>query len=149
MRRIIIALAALLFVAPALAGPNEEALIKTDRAFSAMAKSKGPAAAYAAFAAPDARMFDDGEGVVTGMDKIQKILEAEYAEGGTVSWTPKEAQASDDGTMGFTIGDWVYVTDGSPDQTGWYVTIWRKQKDGSWKFSVDADTTEVNEQDAQ
>lgn len=119
MRRFIAAAAAsVAFALTAMAGPNEDALIAADKAFSDMAAAKGPAAAYAAFAAPDVRMFDDGEGIVRGLTDIQKVLEAEYAEGGKVNWTPREAVASPDGMMGFTIGDWTYVTEGSPDQTG-------------------------------
>lgn len=146
MRSLITLAAAILFSAIAAAGPHEDALMAADKAFSDMAKTKGPKAAYAAFGAPDLRMFDDGEGIVTGADNIQKIVEAEYAEGGTVTWTPMEAVSSADGTMGFTTGEWLYVTEGSPEQSGWYITVWRKQPDGSWKIAVDADTTEVNDQ---
>lgn len=149
MRLTIAALAAIWLAAAAWAGPNEDALIAADKAFAAMAQKKGAIAAYKAFAAPDLRMFDDGEGIVTGMPNILAILEGEYAEGGTVNWTPTEAVSSNDGTMGFTTGEWIYLTNGSPEQSGWYVTIWRKQKDGSWKVAVDADTTEVNDEPAQ
>src|SRR5262245_8042651 len=109
-----------LLTGAAFAGPNEDSLIAADKAFSAMAKAKGAAAAYQAYAAPDLRMFDDGEGIVTGMPNILKILEGEYAEGGTVSWKPTEAVSSNDGTMGFTTGEWIYLTEGSPEQSGWY-----------------------------
>ena len=145
MRRIALAAtAAILLHGIALAGPNEDALIAADKAFSELARTKGPAAAYDAYAAPDVRMFDDAEGVVRGLPNIRKVLEAEYAEGGTISWTPEEAVASKDGTMGFTIGSWIYVTEGSPEQTGVYVTIWQKDAKGAWKIAVDADTTEID-----
>lgn len=130
--------------AAAFAGPHEDSLIAVDKAFAKMANQKGPAAAYDAYAAPDIRMFDDGEGLVRGLPNIRAVLEAEYIEGGKITWTPQEAVASDDGTMGFTIGEWIYVTEGSPDQTGFYVTVWRKNQKGEWKIAVDADTTEVD-----
>lgn len=136
------AVAAMLLAGLAWAGPNEDALIAADKAFAEMARTQGAAKAYAAFAAPGVKMFDDGEGIVTGLADIQKILEAEYAEGGTVNWALSEAVASDDGTMGYTMGAWSYVTVESPEQSGYYLTIWRKQKDGTWKVAVDADTTE-------
>lgn len=145
MRRLAFSLAVTCALAGAArAGANEDALLAADKAFAAMAHDKGPVAAYAAFAAPDVRLFDDGEGIVRGMPNIQKVLEAEYAEGGTVSWAPEEAVASKDGTMGFTVGEWTYVTAGSPDQTGFYVTVWQKDAKGAWKVAVDADTTEVD-----
>ncbi|MFT3810896.1 MAG: DUF4440 domain-containing protein [Micropepsaceae bacterium] len=136
--------AALALAGLALAGPHEDALLAADKAFAAMAYEKGPAAAYARFATDDVRMFDDAEGVVRGLPNIQKVLEGEYAEGGRISWSPDEAVASNDGSMGFTIGEWRYVTEGSPDQTGFYVTVWQKDPKGDWKVAVDADTTEVD-----
>jgi ketosteroid isomerase-like protein len=144
MRCIALIAAAVALTAVALAGPNEDALMAADKAFAALAHDKGPSAAYAVYAATDVRMFDDGEGVVRGLPNIQRVLDAEYAEGGTVSWAPSEAAASKDGSMGFTIGEWTYVTKGSPDQTGFYVTVWQKDEKGAWKVSVDADTTEVD-----
>ncbi len=136
--------AAVTFAGLAFAGPHEDSLLAADRAFAKLAHEKGPAAAYAAFALPDVRMFDDAEGVVRGIPNIRKVLEDEYIEGGKITWTPGEAVASQDGTMGFTIGEWIYVTEGSPDQTGAYVTVWQKDAKGDWKIAVDADTTEVD-----
>lgn len=144
MRRATLFAAALVLSSAAFAGPHEDSLIAVDTAFSKLAYEKGPAAAYDAYAAPDIRMFDDAEGLVRGLPNIQKVLEAEYAEGGRISWTPQEAVASDDGTMGFTLGEWLYVTEGSPDQSGFYLTVWRKNDKGDWKIAVDADTTEVD-----
>lgn len=145
MRPLTVLAAAIAFAGLAFAGPNEDALIAADKAFGEMARTKGPAAAYEAFALPEVRMFDDAEGVVRGLANIRKVLEDEYAEGGTISWTPDEAVASADGTMGFTIGEWLYVTEGSPDQTGAYVTVWQKDAKGDWRVAVDADTTEVDQ----
>ena len=144
MRCFALTAAAIALSGLAAAGPNEDALIAVDKAFSDMARTKGPAAAYDAYAAPDIRMFDDGEGLVRGLPDIRKVLEAEYIEGGTISWTPEEAVASKDGTLGFTSGTWTYVTAGSPEQTGAYVTVWQKNAKGDWTFAVDADTTEVD-----
>ncbi len=143
MRRVTLLASAVLLSAAAFAGPHEDSLFAVDRAFSKLAYEKGADAAYQAYAAPDIRMFDDGEGLVRGLPNIRKVLVAEYAEGGKVSWEPHEAVASDDGTMGFTIGEWIYVTEGSPDQTGFYLTVWRKDAKGDWKIAVDADTTEI------
>jgi ketosteroid isomerase-like protein len=41
--------------------------------------------------------------------------------------------------MGFTFGVYDMQTD-TERQSGTYVTIWRKQKDGSWKYVLNADT---------
>ena len=127
---------------PALAGPNEDALIAADKAFNDMAQKDGVAAAFAAYAAPDARMFRGEETVVSGPVEIQALMEEQYSHGGALTWTPKEAVSSADGTLGFTHGRWTY-TSPKPDDgeaktaTGSYVSIWAKQPDGAYKFSVD------------
>ena len=53
-----------------------------------------------------------------------------------ISWKPFRAEASASGDMGYTFGNWQYK---GKDTTmyGNYYTIWKKQKDGKWKFVVD------------
>ena len=143
MRRLVFAIAAAVsFALPALAGPNEDAMIAADKAFNDMAQKEGVAAAFAAYAAPDARMFRGEEKIVSGPAEIEALMEEQYAHGGTLTWTPTEAVSSGDGTLGFTHGRWTY-TSPKPDDgdaktaTGSYVSVWQKQPDGAYKFSVD------------
>lgn len=58
----------------------------------------------------------------------------------TLTWRPVTAEASEDGDLGWTVGRWerrhwqgadTVVTHGS------YVTIWRRQGDGTWKVVLD------------
>lgn len=53
-----------------------------------------------------------------------------------ISWSPYKAEASKSGELGYTLGNWKFVT---KDTTlyGNYYTIWKKQNDGKWKFIVD------------
>ena len=56
--------------------------------------------------------------------------------------TPTSAEVSASGDLAYTIGRWeVLTTDDSGSEnsggTGNYVTIWRRQADGSWKVAVD------------
>ena len=59
----------------------------------------------------------------------------------TLQWTPLEAEASPDGVLGFTRGTWIFTgtkKDGSQQKvTGYYVTEWRRQTDGKYKFVLD------------
>ncbi|BCW87783.1 hypothetical protein sos41_09130 [Alphaproteobacteria bacterium SO-S41] len=143
MRRFAYAFAVSAMLAvPALAGPNEDALIAADKAFNDMAQKDGVVAAFAAYAAPDARMFRGEEAIVSGPAEIQALMEEQYSHGGSLTWTPTEAVSSADGTLGFTHGRWTYVSpkNGAGEtvtQLGSYVSIWAKQPDGSYKFSVD------------
>lgn len=57
-------------------------------------------------------------------------------------WTPEYAEVSEDGTLGFTIGSYRALALG-PDgaeavvRRGRYLSVWRKQADGSWKVAAD------------
>lgn len=146
MRLAIAACTAALLCVTAWAGPNEDALIAADKAFNEMAQTSGVPAAFEAFAAPDARMFRGQERIVSGPAEIRASMDAAYGAGGTLTWEPTEAVASEDGTLGFTRGRWVYTSPPADGKTstskGSYVTIWGKQPDGSYKFTLDIGETD-------
>ena len=58
-----------------------------------------------------------------------------------LEWTPIAAEASADGSLGITRGTWVYTAPGADGAvrrlTGYYVTTWRRQSDGTYKFCLD------------
>lgn len=143
MRRISIALiAAVTFAGGAIAGPNEDALMAVDAAFSEAAQRDGIAAAFGDYAAPDARMFRGEAEPVTGATSIKALMQAQYAQGGSLVWVPSEAVSSADGTLGFTHGRWTYAGPATPGAQGAiikgsYVSIWQRQPDGAYKFVVD------------
>jgi ketosteroid isomerase-like protein len=63
-----------------------------------------------------------------------------------LTWTPTDAQMGPSGDMGYT---WGHFEGHSKDAagnpiltTGRYLTIWRKQPDGSWKVVLDAGANE-------
>jgi ketosteroid isomerase-like protein len=53
-----------------------------------------------------------------------------------VAWEPFRAEAAKAGDMGYTIGNWKMITKDTI-LYGNYYTVWKKQKDGRWKFVVD------------
>jgi len=57
-----------------------------------------------------------------------------------LAWQPAFAGMSVSGDMGFTTGPWELKADRSdanPSRYGDFVTVWKKQADGTWKFVVD------------
>jgi ketosteroid isomerase-like protein len=62
----------------------------------------------------------------------------------SLTWKPSEAEVSSSGDLGYTWGRYEYrdkAADGrSVVETGSYVTIWRRQADGSWKVVLDGGT---------
>ena len=63
----------------------------------------------------------------------------------TLTWRPVTVEVSPGGNMGYTIGRWdrtARVRDGIVTTHGSYVTIWRKQGDGTWKVVLDIGTSD-------
>jgi len=57
-----------------------------------------------------------------------------------LAWQPSFAGMAESGDMGFTTGPWEFkgdVKDEKPSGYGHFMTVWKKQADGSWKFVVD------------
>ncbi|HXB40465.1 MAG TPA: hypothetical protein VNZ49_07970 [Bacteroidia bacterium] len=54
----------------------------------------------------------------------------------SLTWEPVEAEASSSGDLGFSWGNWKYVT---PDTTyyGNYFSAWKKIKSGAWALVLD------------
>lgn len=67
-----------------------------------------------------------------------------------LSWTPTDAKMGPSGDMGFTWGHFEGHSrdaNGNPvTVTGRYMTIWRKQTDGSWKVMLDAGANEPKDE---
>jgi len=58
-----------------------------------------------------------------------------------LSWEPTKGEVFAGGKMGFTVGKYsarYKEKDGKAmEQTGTYITVWKKQEDGSWKIVAD------------
>jgi ketosteroid isomerase-like protein len=80
---------------------------------------------------------------VTGLDGVKDQF-SDYPKGATLVWKPVKAEVSQSGDLGYTIG--TYESRGpGPDgrfvtRYGKYCSVWKKQKDGAWKWVVDVGT---------
>lgn len=146
LARTALTIACLFVGAHAYAGPKED-MIAADRAFSDLSVKSGAHAAFLAYMADDVRLFDGEHPPIIGKaaaaayyaDVEKKNPGAEKSS--TLQWTPVEADASPDGVLGYTRGTWIFSgtkKDGSAQRvTGYYVTQWKRQSDGKYKFVVD------------
>jgi ketosteroid isomerase-like protein len=110
-------------------------LMDADRAFSEMAQRAGVAAAFAHYAAEDAHQFVPGQDPAQGRRAVSQFWSS-WPEGATLSWEPQAAQVSDRGDMGWTWGRGVTTFNGE-SRTSRYVTVWKRNLDGEWRFVVD------------
>jgi ketosteroid isomerase-like protein len=102
-------------------------------------------AGFASWFAPDGVALGNGQPPVIGQVAIAKSA-SWLAKDYQLTWTPTDAQMSPSGDMGYTWGHFEgrsKDSNGNPVLTsGRYMTIWRKEADGSWKVVLDAGANE-------
>jgi len=126
----------------------KEELMQADRDFAAMSLKESPGKAFEFYADPEAIMFQDRDVPVVGSANIGKSMSTIPPEV-VFQWEPYKAEVGSGGDLGYTVGKWKYtVTDSTGVEsgaTGHYVSIWKKQEDGSWKFVLDAGSSDPPE----
>jgi ketosteroid isomerase-like protein len=113
-------------------------MVKTEQAFSKMAEEKPTRDAFLAFIADDGLLFRPG--AVNGKKWMLEHPVPPTDKKSLLAWQPSFAGMSASGDLGFTTGPWEFkvdVKDEKPAGYGHFVTVWKKQADGTWKFVVD------------
>jgi len=119
--------------------PRGAALMKADRDFALFAQQHGVANAFREFSAPDAMSLPMGDAPVQGREAIFNAMSGIPL--GQLFWQPVGADLARGGDLGYTWGTYEFRTRDAEDKPvtrhGKYVTVWKKQRDGSWKFVMD------------
>jgi ketosteroid isomerase-like protein len=133
------AVATLAFGAPDTAKLKQEVAAMED-AFCAMAKEKGVLAAFQHFAAPDVAFIDTDPRRFRGPAAVQERMGA-FPSGASLTWSAHFTDVSADGTLGYNYGRYEIRGPGPDGKErvggGWFLSIWKKQPDGSWKYVMD------------
>src|SRR3954452_2529053 len=134
--------AILLIFVVAMVAQGQSALhdmVKTEQAFSKMAEEQNTRDAFLAFIADDGLLFRPG--AVNGKKWMLEHPAPQTSDKRPLlAWQPAYAVMAASGDMGFTTGPWeakADVNDEKPQGYGHFMTIWKKQADGTWKFVVD------------
>ena len=118
-------------------------LIKAEADFCAQAGKEGIPAAFLANIAPD------GVLLAAGYEKRgAAVVKEQYAEatpGVTLTWKPEVVDVAASGDLGYTSGPYELRLPGKDGgapviHTGRYMTVWKRQSDGQWKFVIDGGT---------
>ena len=138
----------LILLAPLLAfaadKPDKEKLkaevAKMEDAFCTMAQEKGLLAAFEHFAAPDVAFIDTDPRKYRGLDAVRQRMGPDQP-GVKLTWSALFTDVSADGTLGYNYGRFESRRPG-PDgneviRGGFFLTIWKRQPDGSWKYVMD------------
>jgi ketosteroid isomerase-like protein len=125
--------------APPAAKPDT--LLAADRAFDA-ATAERKIDGFSSFLADNVATLRADQPVLRGKAALQQDWKA-VLENKSMSlrWQPISAEISKSGDLGYTVGSYtVTQTDekgGAIKGSGKYLTVWRFQKDGSWKVEFD------------
>lgn len=113
-------------------------MVLTEQSFSRMAAEKNTRDAFMAFIADDGLLFRPG--AVNGKKWMLDHPVPPSDKRPLLAWQPSFAGMAAAGDLGFTTGPWEAkpdVNDERPSGYGHFVTLWKKQPDGAWKFVVD------------
>ena len=136
VNHIIISLLAVISVASVR--PTAEDLIELDREFSALSRERGIKHAFLEYAADSAVLLQPNTMPIVGKKSISEAFESFSDTGFILTWEPLYGAISKSRDMGYTYGLYTsYIKADSSVERGKYVTIWAKQKDGTWKYVLD------------
>lgn len=118
----------------------KEELAAMEDQFCAMAKEKGILAAFQHFAAPDVAFIDTDPRQFRGPAAVLQRM-GQDKPGVSLTWSASFTDVSADGTLGYNYGRYEFRAPG-PDgkevaHTGWFLTIWKRQPDGTWRYVMD------------
>ena len=104
-----------------------EPVIAAERAFAADAARIGWIDAYPLWAAQDGMVLQNG---ISSALEFAANIHPDVRGDTSLAWGPEFAGISDGGDFGFTAGPF----NGDGAAFGYYLTVWRKQADGNWRW---------------
>ncbi len=120
---------------------NHEVLLQTDREFSIMSEKEGMFISFLAYIADDGVILRDNSFPSKGKESLRNYYSGKSDTSFTLTWEPIYADIAGSGDLGYTYGTYITTDKVSGEVSGGtYVTIWKKQTDGKWKFVLDTGT---------
>ncbi len=119
---------------PVSTAKNE--MMRTDSLFSEMSKTLGMRKAFIEYIADEGVLLRPDHMPIVGADAIEFLSQADDSSS-VLTWEPAGGDIASAGDLGYTYGTYNLQL---PDTTfaGTYVSIWKKQADGKWKFVLDS-----------
>jgi ketosteroid isomerase-like protein len=120
---------------------NSDVLLQTDRDFSAMSEQEGMFDAFLFFIADDGVILRDNAFPARGKSTLGEYYAGKSDTSFVLTWEPLFGNISAGGDLGYTYGIYSSRVKATGEVSkGTYVSIWKKQPDGSWKFVLDSGT---------
>jgi ketosteroid isomerase-like protein len=118
---------------------------EADQNFSIMSEKQGMAKAFTSYAANDVIRMNEGAAPTVGFDSLRAQMSRMPENGPTLTWQVLKADAAQSGELGYTFGQWMLTGKDESGkrkaQYGVYVTVWKRQRNGQWRFVLDGGNT--------
>lgn len=115
---------------------------QTEIAFSNKSVKDGLGVAFIAFADSGVVKLNDGAFPILGKEALTKVyskMKPPYSF--TLQWEPVKVEVAESADLAYDYGNWEMKTKTQAGKDtsyyGNYMTVWKKQKDGSWKYVID------------
>ena len=115
-----------------------QAMVDTELAFAKMSAEQGIRPSFMAFIADEGILFRPR--AVKGKSWMTEHPVPQSDKRPLLSWYPSVADIAIAGDIGYTTGPWEFkpdIHDAKPVAFGNFLTVWKRQADGSWKFAID------------
>lgn len=129
--------------ATALRQKSIDEIREADQNFSIMSEKQGMAKAFTTFAADEVIRMNDGTAPTVGFDSLRAQMSRLPNDGSVLTWQILKADAAQSGDLGYTFGQWMLTNKNDKRKPiyGVYVTVWKRQRNGQWRFVIDGGNT--------
>jgi ketosteroid isomerase-like protein len=119
----------------------KQEIVQSEKDFLKMTTDQGIKIAFPYYADTNAVVKGDKDSLIKGKTAIGNFYSSSAFTNATLTWSPDFVDASEDGNFGYTYGNYVWKSKDSTGKvsefTGVFHTVWKKQKDGNWKYVWD------------
>ncbi|MFA6404060.1 MAG: hypothetical protein WCX31_20900 [Salinivirgaceae bacterium] len=116
-------------------------IFQIEKDFERMVLEKGVTDSFYYFADENAVIKRANDSLIFGKENIKNYYKNKDIKNATVNWTPDFIDVSEDGSLGYTYGKYVWVIKDDLGKTveynGIFHTVWKLQPDKSWKYVWD------------
>lgn len=115
---------------------DPQVLLDADIAFSDYSVRHGIQKSFIEFAHDSVVLLKPNRMPIVGKQSLIKSYEGKSDSGLVLTWKPAKAVIAESGELGYTYGFWTFNAQGDTSR-GTYLTIWRKDASGQWKYMAD------------
>jgi ketosteroid isomerase-like protein len=119
----------------------KQEVFTTEKSFEKRCAEKGIAEGFYFFADDSAVIKRQNDTLIIGKENIKNYYDNDFYKNASVKWTPDFVDVSDDGSIAYTYGKYVWTAEDEKGETsefkGVFHTVWKKQNDNTWKYVWD------------